>query len=40
MRAEDGETSDAEVADLILVDLAALADKARRQGHRVHCWVA
>ncbi|MEU4085256.1 hypothetical protein [Streptomyces aureus] len=40
MRAEDGETIDADVADLIFVDLAALADKARLQGHRIYCWVA
>ncbi|MEU8976853.1 hypothetical protein AB0D11_48405 [Streptomyces monashensis] len=39
-RAEDGEAIDAEVADMILGDLAVLASSARRQGQSVYCWVA
>ncbi|MDT9689583.1 hypothetical protein Q5762_14800 [Streptomyces sp. P9(2023)] len=38
--AEDGEVSDAEVADAILGDLAALVSGARQQSQGVYCWVA
>ncbi|WP_328908150.1 hypothetical protein OG230_00705 [Streptomyces sp. NBC_00234] len=39
-RAEDGEDIDAEIASVILGDLAALVSSARRQGHGVYCWFA
>jgi hypothetical protein len=40
-RAEDGvEVVDAEIAEVILSDLAALVSSARRQGQGVYCWVA
>lgn len=39
-RAEDGEVIDAEIAEVILSDLAALVGSARRQGQGVYCWVA
>ncbi|MEY9988944.1 hypothetical protein ABIE67_000976 [Streptomyces sp. V4I8] len=39
-RAEDGEVIDAEIAEVILGDLATLASSARRQGQGVYCWVA
>lgn len=40
LRAEDGEVIDAEIADAIMGDLAALVSKARRQNQGVYCWVA
>ncbi|MEU9057371.1 hypothetical protein AB0D13_00380 [Streptomyces sp. NPDC048430] len=39
-RAEDGEVIDAEIAEVILSDLAALVSSARLQGQGVYCWVA
>ncbi|MFE1315650.1 hypothetical protein [Streptomyces sp. NPDC058755] len=39
-RAEDGEVIDAEIAEVILSDLAALVSSARREGQDVYCWVA
>ncbi|MFF3849792.1 hypothetical protein [Streptomyces sp. NPDC002328] len=39
-RAEDGEVIDAEIAFVILGDLAALVMGARCQGQGVYCWVA
>lgn len=39
-RAEDGETIDTEIAEVILGDLAALVSNARCQGRGVYCWVA
>ncbi|MFJ8975173.1 hypothetical protein [Streptomyces sp. NPDC102282] len=38
--AEDGYVIDVEIAEVILVDLAALVTSARLQGRRVYCWVA
>ncbi|MFI6875416.1 hypothetical protein ACIBL6_18445 [Streptomyces sp. NPDC050400] len=38
LRAEDGEVIDAEVADAIVGDLAALVISAQRQGQGVYCW--
>ncbi|WP_098024995.1 hypothetical protein [Streptomyces sp. st115] len=40
LRAEDGEIIDADIADAIVGDLAALAGSARRQGLGVYCWIA
>ncbi|WKD36639.1 hypothetical protein [Streptomyces xanthophaeus] len=40
LRAEEGEIIDAETADSIVGDLAALVRGARRQGQGVYCWVA
>ncbi|XIE81333.1 hypothetical protein AB6O49_32645 [Streptomyces sp. SBR177] len=40
LRAEDGEVIDAEIADAIVGDLAALVSSARRQNQSVCCWVA
>lgn len=40
LRAEDGEIIDAEIADAIVSDVAALAGSARRRGQGVYCWVA
>ncbi|WP_189867396.1 hypothetical protein [Streptomyces poonensis] len=40
LRAEDGEVIDAEIADAIVGDLAALVSSARRQNQSVYCWVA
>ncbi|MDU0299382.1 MULTISPECIES: hypothetical protein [unclassified Streptomyces] len=39
-RAEDGEVVDTEIAEMILVDLAALVRSARRRGQDAYCWVA
>ncbi|MEW2255537.1 hypothetical protein [Streptomyces sp. NPDC047869] len=39
-RAEDGEVIDAEIADAIVGDVAALVSSARRQSQNVYCWVA
>ncbi|MGW5776422.1 hypothetical protein [Streptomyces sp. NPDC003863] len=38
LRAEDGEVIDAEIADAIVSDLAALVSGARRQDQSVYCW--
>ncbi|MFD5193972.1 hypothetical protein ACFWMU_38825 [Streptomyces sp. NPDC058357] len=38
--AEGREVMDAEIASVILGDLAALVASARGQVHGVHCWVA
>ncbi|MBV7244503.1 hypothetical protein [Streptomyces sp. MW-W600-10] len=40
LRAEEGEIIDADIADAIVGDLAALAGSARRQGRGVYCWIA
>ncbi|MFE7961417.1 hypothetical protein [Streptomyces sp. NPDC057413] len=40
LRAEDSEVIDAEIADAIVGDLAALVSSARRQKQGVYCWVA
>ncbi|MFG3304914.1 hypothetical protein [Streptomyces wuyuanensis] len=40
LRAEDGDAIDAEIADAIVNDLAALVSGARRQSRSVYCWVA
>ncbi|MFI7415597.1 hypothetical protein ACIBU0_43940 [Streptomyces sp. NPDC049627] len=40
LRAEDGEVIDAEIAEAIVGDLAALVSNARRQSQNVYCWVA
>ncbi|MBM7439335.1 hypothetical protein [Streptomyces sp. HB132] len=40
LRAEDGEAIDAEIADAIVGDLAALVSSARHQKQGVYCWVA
>ncbi|MFC9397472.1 hypothetical protein ACFTWS_30555 [Streptomyces sp. NPDC057027] len=40
LRAEDGEVIDAEIADAIVSDPAALVSSARRQNQNVYCWVA
>ncbi|MEU2396331.1 hypothetical protein [Streptomyces sp. NPDC007369] len=40
LRAEDGEGIDAEIAEVIVGDLAALVDRSRRQNQSVYCWVA
>ncbi|MFJ8364445.1 hypothetical protein [Streptomyces sp. NPDC093984] len=39
-RAEGGEVIDAEIADAIVGDLAALVSSARRRSQNVYCWVA
>ncbi|MFF5157787.1 hypothetical protein ACFY3N_16295 [Streptomyces sp. NPDC000348] len=39
-RAEDGEDIGAEIAEVILGELAALAGHARSRGQGVYCWVA
>ncbi|WP_328908680.1 hypothetical protein OG230_03715 [Streptomyces sp. NBC_00234] len=39
-RAEDGEAIDAEIAEVILSDVADLVSRAQRQGQNVYCWVA
>ncbi|MFE1837818.1 hypothetical protein [Streptomyces sviceus] len=39
-RAEDGEVTAPEIAEVILSDLAALVSSARRQGQNVYCWGA
>ncbi|MFD7618273.1 hypothetical protein [Streptomyces sp. NPDC059802] len=39
-RSEDGEMVEAEIADEIVSELAALARSARRQSRGVYCWVA
>ncbi|MFD7491108.1 hypothetical protein ACFV8T_01575 [Streptomyces sp. NPDC059832] len=39
-RSEDGEMVEAEIADEIVSELAALARSARRQSQGVYCWVA
>ncbi|MFF9057054.1 hypothetical protein ACF09Z_38650 [Streptomyces erythrochromogenes] len=40
LRADDGETVGAEIAEAIGGDLAALTDSARHQSHGVCCWLA
>ncbi|MFE7100047.1 hypothetical protein [Streptomyces erythrochromogenes] len=40
LRADEGETVGAEIAEAIVGDLAALAGSARRQSHGIYCWVA
>jgi hypothetical protein len=40
LRAEGGEVIDAEIAEAIVDDLAALVTSARRQNQGVYCWVA
>ncbi|MFD9030838.1 hypothetical protein ACFVZW_06745 [Streptomyces sp. NPDC059567] len=40
LRAEEGEIIDAEIAEAIVSDLAALVTSAFRQGKGVYCWVA
>ncbi|MFI8003536.1 hypothetical protein [Streptomyces sp. NPDC086010] len=39
-RAGDGDIIDAEIAEVILTDLADLVSSARRRGQGVYCWVA
>ncbi|MEU6705443.1 hypothetical protein [Streptomyces wuyuanensis] len=40
LRAEEGEIIDAEIASVIVRDLAALVGSARRQSQGVYCWVS
>ncbi|MFI1471034.1 hypothetical protein [Streptomyces wuyuanensis] len=40
LRAEEGESIDAEIASAIVIDLAALVGSARRRSQGVYCWVA
>ncbi|MGW1292458.1 hypothetical protein [Streptomyces sp. NPDC002533] len=40
LRSDEGEIIDADIADAIVSDLAALVSSARRQGQSVYCWVA